>query len=184
MALLKFMDCILDIRIWIYFHTQVYTSLDSKFCLEKVWVSFYFFFETQSNALHTYIIGHYNPSVKIIDLVSHITYVVCVNFIHKRRDLQFKVDSERQIFLRNFSWQFYFTLRVFARNQLRGNRRRNTFRIYFDVWPGARTLAFRLISQHTSSSKSFIYSVFIFHSVPWNIKKKTLNLSNSDPCYI
>ena len=48
--------------------------------------------------LHTYIIGHYYPSVRIIDLVSHTTYVVCVNFIHKWRDLQFKVDSERQIF--------------------------------------------------------------------------------------
>ena len=34
-------------------------------------------------------------------------------------------------FLRNFSWQFLFTLRVFARNLLRGNRRRNTFRISF-----------------------------------------------------
>ena len=30
--------------------------------------------------LHTYIIGHYNPSVRIIDLDSHTTYVVCVNF--------------------------------------------------------------------------------------------------------
>ena len=36
-----------------------------------------------------------NPSVRIIDLVSHTTYVMCVN---KRWDLQFKVDSERQIF--------------------------------------------------------------------------------------
>ena len=48
----------------------------------------------------TYIIGHYNPSVRIIDLVSQSTYVVCFNFIHKWRDLQFKVDSERQI-----SWE-------------------------------------------------------------------------------
>ena len=46
----------------------------------------------------TYIIGHYNPSVRIIDLVFHTTYVVCVNFKHKWRDLQFKVDSKRQIF--------------------------------------------------------------------------------------
>ena len=38
--------------------------------------------------LHTYIIGHYNPSIRIIDPVSHTTYVVCVNFIHKWRDLQ------------------------------------------------------------------------------------------------
>ena len=42
----------------------------------------------------TNIIGHYNPSVRIIDSVSHATYVVCINFIHKWRDLQFKVDSE------------------------------------------------------------------------------------------
>ena len=48
--------------------------------------------------IHRYIIGYYKPSVRIIDLVSHTTYVVCVNFIRKKRDLQFKVDSERQIF--------------------------------------------------------------------------------------
>ena len=48
--------------------------------------------------VHTDIIGHYNPSVRIIDLVSHTTYVLCVNFIHMWGDLQFKVDSERQIF--------------------------------------------------------------------------------------
>ena len=42
-----------------------------------------------------YIIGHYNPSVRIIELVSHTTYVVCVNFIHKWRDPQIKIDSER-----------------------------------------------------------------------------------------
>ena len=29
---------------------------------------------------YMYIIGHYNPSARIIDLVSHTTYVVCVNF--------------------------------------------------------------------------------------------------------
>ena len=33
--------------------------------------------------IHTYIIGHYKPSVRIIDLVTHTTYIVCVNFIHK-----------------------------------------------------------------------------------------------------
>ena len=43
--------------------------------------------------LHAHIIGHYNPSLRIIDLVSYTTYAVCVNFIHKWRDLQFKVDS-------------------------------------------------------------------------------------------
>ena len=40
--------------------------------------------------IHTYTIGHYNPSVRIIVLVSHATYDVCVNFIDNWRDLQFK----------------------------------------------------------------------------------------------
>ena len=75
--------------------------------------------------IHIYIIGHYNSSVGIIDLISHTTYVVCVNFIHKWRDVQFKVDCERQIF-----WETFHD-RVFARNLLRGNRRGNTFRISF-----------------------------------------------------
>ena len=61
------------------------------------------------------------------DLASHTTHVVCINFIHKWRDLQFEDDSERQIFWVAFSCQGLFTLRVFARNLLRGNRRRNTF---------------------------------------------------------
>ena len=30
--------------------------------------------------IHSYIIGHYNPSVRIIDPVSHTTYVVCIIF--------------------------------------------------------------------------------------------------------
>ena len=81
--------------------------------------------------IHTYIIGYYNPSVRIIDLVSHTTYVVCVNFVHTWRDLQFKVDSERQIFFEKLFMAILFTLRVFARNLLRGNRRRNIFRISF-----------------------------------------------------
>ena len=65
----------------------------------------------------TYLIGHYNPSVRIIDIVSHTTYVVCVNFVHKCRDLQFKVDYERFFFFFFFEKLFIailFTLRVFA----------------------------------------------------------------------
>ena len=38
------------------------------------------------NAANIYIIGHYIPSVSIMDLVSHTTYVVCVNFIQKWRE--------------------------------------------------------------------------------------------------
>ena len=32
------------------------------------------------------------------NLVSYTTYVVCINFIHELRDLELKVDAERQIF--------------------------------------------------------------------------------------
>ena len=59
-----------------------------------------------SETIHTYIIGHYNPSVRIIDLVSHTTYVVCVVLW---RDLQFKVDSERQIFWEIFHGNFNYS---------------------------------------------------------------------------
>ena len=45
---------------------------------------------------HTYIIVYYNPSVRIKDLVSHTTYIVCANFI------QFIVVSERQTYDGNF----------------------------------------------------------------------------------
>ena len=45
----------------------------------------------------TYIIGHYNSSVRII-----------VNFKRERRDLQFNVDSERQIFEKLFDDRFIY----------------------------------------------------------------------------
>ena len=61
---------------------------------------------------------------------SHHLCCVCKNLIHKWRDLQYKVDSEWQIFEKLFVANL-FTLRVFARNLLRGNRRRNTFCILF-----------------------------------------------------
>ena len=86
--------------------------------------------KTPFQSIHSYIthiIGHYNPLVRIIDLVSYTTYVVCVNFIHKWRALQFKVDYERQIFWETFHGNFIYS----QSNLLRGNRRRNTFRISF-----------------------------------------------------
>ena len=70
--------------------------------------------------LFIYVIGHYNHSIKIT------TYVVCFNFIHEWRDLQYKVDFERQIFEKLYM-AILFTLRAFARNLLRGSRGRNIF---------------------------------------------------------
>ena len=63
--------------------------------------------------IHTYTIGHYNPSVRVIDLVSHTSYAACVRFIHKWRDLQFKIDSERQIFCETFHGNFLFDAQSF-----------------------------------------------------------------------
>ena len=65
---------------------------------------------------YTYIIGHYNPSVWIIDIVSHTTYVVCVIFIHKWRELQFKVDSKRQIFWKIFHINFFYTQKFWQKS--------------------------------------------------------------------
>ena len=56
---------------------------------------------------NAYIIGHYNPSVRIIDLVSHSTYVVCV-IIYIIDGTYSLMSTPNNIFLlRNFSWQFY-----------------------------------------------------------------------------
>ena len=60
------------------------------------------------NYIHTYIIGHYNLSVRITDLISHTAYVVCDNFIYKWRDLKSKVDSEQQIFSEAFHGNFIY----------------------------------------------------------------------------
>ena len=45
----------------------------------------------------------------------------------------------------NSSWQFYFTLKVFARNQLRGNHQRIIFHIFVSAWDRfeAYTVPFR-----------------------------------------
>ena len=103
-------------------------------CNDKFLLKIYLKVRHYKILLHniTYLNGHYNPSVRIIDLVSHTIYVVCVNFIHKWRDLQFTVDSERQIFLRNFSWQFLFDSQSFCRKSAeRKSPKKYFFRISF-----------------------------------------------------
>ena len=79
--------------------------------------------------IHTYIIEHYNPSVRIIDLVFHTTYVVCVNFI-SGGTFSLKSTPNDKFFGKLFM-AILVTLRVFARNLMKGNHRRNTFRILF-----------------------------------------------------
>ena len=66
---------------------------------------------------HTYIHNWpLQPFSQDYGLASGITHVVCFNFIYKWRNLQFTVDSERQIFEKHnpfqnliipMSWCFY-----------------------------------------------------------------------------
>ena len=97
--------------------------------------------------IHIFFV-HYTPSVRIIDImVSHTIYVVCFNFIHKWWDLQ-STPNDR-FFLRNFSWQFYL-LSEFLTEICWGEIPEEILFVFcFDVWPGVRTLALRLISQHS-----------------------------------
>ena len=66
------------------------------------------------------------PFSQDYDLASQTTYVVCDNIIHECRDLQFKIDYERQIFEQLFM-AIILTLRAFARNPLRGSQGKNIF---------------------------------------------------------
>ena len=100
---------------------------------------------------------------------SHHSCCMCVNFIHEWRDLEFKVDFERQIF-EKFSNGNLITHRVFARQLLRGSCRRNTFS-YFVLSKiseqGVRTPISRLIYQYIRIAifgrKYYIHTYIIRH---------------------
>ena len=72
---------------------------------------------------HTYIIGHHNPSVRIIDqfLTSLMLCVLILYISGGTYSLKTTPNDMAELY----------TLRVFARNLLRGNHRRNTFCISF-----------------------------------------------------
>ena len=78
--------------------------------------------------LVTYIIGHYNTSVRIT--TQHLTpFMLCALILYMSvGDLQHRDDSEQQFFsLRNFFMAILFTPSVFARNLLRGSHWKNIF---------------------------------------------------------
>ena len=104
-----------------------------------------------SYILHpTYIIGHYNHSVRIIDLASHTIYVVCVNFTHKRRDEQFKVVSEWQI------WDTFHGNLIFSQSFCQKSAERKSPKKKYSFWiliwclAWDSTLALRLICERTT----------------------------------
>ena len=59
-------------------------------------------------------------------------------------DLQFKVDSERQILLETFHGNFYLLSEFLLEICWGEVAKEILFVFYFDVWSGARTLAFEL----------------------------------------
>ena len=80
-------------------------------------------------------INQYNPYSYNYDLVRHTIYVVCINFMHEWRKLQFKNDFERQIFKKLFRDRFIYFQEFLVRNLLRESRRRIIV-LYFVLMSG------------------------------------------------
>ena len=89
----------------------------------------------------TYIISHYNLSVRIIDLVSHTTYVVCVNFIRKWRDLQLK-STPNDRFYEKLVIAVLIYSQSFCQKSAVEIAEKILFVFCFDVWPGGLNLGF------------------------------------------
>ena len=111
-----------------------------------VWIFAYLKFRGEWN-LKRFI---HNWSLQPISQDYWLSFSLCVNFIHKWRDLQFKVDSERQIFWETFHDNFYILSELLTEICWEKIAEKILFVFCFDVWPGARTLALRLISQHST----------------------------------
>ena len=93
----------------------------------ETWLCVYAFHPIKN----TYMISHYNLSVRIIDLVSHTTYFMCVNFIYKWRDLEFKVDSERQIFWETFHGNFIYSQSFCQKSERKPRKKYFIFYLFY-----------------------------------------------------
>ena len=94
--------------------------------------------------------------------VLHTTYVLCVNF-----------PSDR--FFEKLFMEILIYFRVFTRNLLRGNHRRNTFCILFNIRPGARTLVYY---QTTVSSRQ--KQIIRLKTAKISTRKRVFALSTPD----
>ena len=103
---------------------------------------------------HMYIhINKYNwplqPFSQEYGLVLRTTHSVWVNYIRGWRDLQFNVDSIRQIFWETFWWQIYLLLE-FLPEIWEQVAEEIFFHFVEDVWPVVWTKVSRLISSHAT----------------------------------
>ena len=88
-----------------------YVLMFSKWII-KSFLSLHFYARHQPKFfnLHTYIHNWpLQPFRQDYGLASHTTHVVCVNLIHERRDLQFSVDYEWQIFEKLLHGRFIYS---------------------------------------------------------------------------
>ena len=120
--------------------------------------------------LHTYIIGHYNPSFRIIDLVSHTTYVVCVHYIYKWRGTNsLKSTLNNRFFEKFFHGGFIYALSFFQKSAERKLPKKYFSYFVFDVWLDARTLAFLLLR---------LYNVIYNHNIDHPIVVRAVKRHN------
>ena len=122
----------------------LYSTPNDRFS-EKLFMAFSF-----TLRVHAYIIRHYNPSIRIIDLVSHTTYLARVNFIREWQNLQFNIDSEQQFFETLIYGRFIYSQNFRQKSAETKSPKKYFLFFVFDVWPGVRSVALRLISHHTT----------------------------------
>ena len=124
-------------------------------------------FAFESHTYITYMIGHYNPSVRIIDLVSHTIYVVCVNFLYISGGTYSLKSTPNDRFWETIHGHFFIYSQSFCQKSAERKSPKKYFFVFrFDVWPGTRTLAFRLINQHTTYKATVTSSHIVCKSSP------------------
>ena len=80
-------------------YSSVYTLYINNYNYQRIIRQIFVTAVKQCTHIHTYIHNWpLQPFSQDYGIVSHITHVVCGNFICEWRDLQFNVDSERQIY--------------------------------------------------------------------------------------
>ena len=77
---------------------------------------------------YMFITGHYKPSVRIMDLVSHT--ILCVLILYMSSETYSLNSTPKDRFFETRFMAILFDLRVFARNLLRGCHQRPIFFIF------------------------------------------------------
>ena len=91
------------------------------------------------------------PFSQDYSLASHTTHVVCVNFIREWRDIQFNVDSERQIFEKLFHGNFIYSQSFCQKSAVRKSPKKYfSYFIFLMTDLGYEPRLLRLINRHTT----------------------------------